>query len=65
VVGPTRTAFAKSGELHIAHQVVGDGPIDMILVPSGFGHLDRFPIGSSSSPATSSATSFRPPTCTC
>ena len=28
---PTR--YAKSGEVSIAYQVVGDGPIDVVLVP--------------------------------
>jgi len=28
------TRYARSGELHIAYQVVGDGPIDLLYVPS-------------------------------
>src|SRR5919198_5516087 len=29
---PTR--YARSGDLHIAYQVVGDGPIDLVYVPT-------------------------------
>ena len=28
-----QTRYARSGELSIAYQVVGDGPIDLVLVP--------------------------------
>jgi len=27
------TRYAKSGDVHIAYQVVGDGPFDMVFVP--------------------------------
>jgi hypothetical protein len=27
-----QTKYAKSGDLHIAYQVVGDGPIDLVLL---------------------------------
>ena len=27
------TLYARSGELHIAYQVVGDGPLDVVFVP--------------------------------
>src|SRR5579862_2223837 len=27
------TRYARSGELHIAYQVIGDGPIDLVYVP--------------------------------
>jgi len=27
------TKYAKSGDINIAYQVVGDGPIDLVLVP--------------------------------
>jgi hypothetical protein len=27
------TRFAKSGDVHIAYQVVGEGPIDLVYVP--------------------------------
>ena len=27
------TRYAKTGDLHIAYQVVGDGPVDIVFVP--------------------------------
>jgi class 3 adenylate cyclase/surfactin synthase thioesterase subunit len=32
-VNHPKTEYAKSGEIHIAYQVIGDGPLDLILVP--------------------------------
>jgi pimeloyl-ACP methyl ester carboxylesterase len=29
----TQTKYAKSGGVHIAYQIVGDGPIDLVIVP--------------------------------
>lgn len=29
----SKTEYAKSGEVHIAYQVIGNGPVDLILVP--------------------------------
>ncbi len=37
---PPRTRYARSGELSIAYQVLGDGPLDLVLVPGGLSHLD-------------------------
>ncbi len=39
---PTRpqTRYAKSGDIHIAYQVVGGGPLDLIVVPGWISHLD-------------------------
>src|SRR5207248_10884894 len=34
------TRYAKSGEVSIAYQVVGDGPNDLVLVPGFVSHLD-------------------------
>ena len=34
------TRYAKSGDVSIAYQVVGDGPIDLVLVPGFVSHLD-------------------------
>jgi hypothetical protein len=34
------TKYAKSGNLHIAYQVVGDGPNDLVLVPGWVSHVD-------------------------
>ncbi len=35
------TRYAKSGDVHIAYQVVGDGPIDLVLIPGLFTHLEH------------------------
>jgi pimeloyl-ACP methyl ester carboxylesterase len=34
------THYAQSGEVSIAYQVMGDGPIDMILVPGIISHIE-------------------------
>ncbi|MBR0798606.1 adenylate/guanylate cyclase domain-containing protein [Bradyrhizobium jicamae] len=34
------TQYAQSGEFNIAYQVMGDGPIDIILVPGIISHID-------------------------
>jgi pimeloyl-ACP methyl ester carboxylesterase len=34
------TRYAKSGDLNIAYQVVGEGPLDLVLVPGFVSHLD-------------------------
>jgi pimeloyl-ACP methyl ester carboxylesterase/class 3 adenylate cyclase/DNA-binding CsgD family transcriptional regulator len=34
------TSYARSGELSIAYQVLGDGPVDLILIPSFVSHLE-------------------------
>jgi pimeloyl-ACP methyl ester carboxylesterase len=34
------TKYAKSGGVHIAYQVVGDGPQDLLLVPGWVSHID-------------------------
>jgi class 3 adenylate cyclase len=33
------TRYAKSGDVHIAYQVVGDGPIDLVGTPGGSHHV--------------------------
>lgn len=33
------TKYAKSGEVHIAYQVIGDGPIDLVYVPGFTSHI--------------------------
>jgi class 3 adenylate cyclase len=35
-----RTRYAKSGDLNIAYQMWGDGPIDLVLVPGFATHLE-------------------------
>ena len=37
---PPETRYAKSGEINIAYQVIGDGPIDLVFVPGFISHLD-------------------------
>ena len=37
-----RTRYAKSGEVSIAFQVVGDGPLDLVFVMGWVSHLDYF-----------------------
>ena len=37
-----RTQYARSGETNIAYQVVGDGPIDLTIVPGSISHLEVF-----------------------
>ena len=34
------TRYAKSGDVNIAYQVVGHGPLDLIIVPGVISHLD-------------------------
>jgi class 3 adenylate cyclase len=36
------TRYARSGELHIAYQVVGDGPMDLIYVPSWISQVEHY-----------------------
>jgi len=36
-----RTQYAKSGDVHIAYQVVGEGPLDLILVHGWVSHLEH------------------------
>jgi pimeloyl-ACP methyl ester carboxylesterase len=34
------TQFAKNGDLSIAYQVVGDGPVDLVFVPGFMSHVE-------------------------
>jgi len=34
------TRYARSGEVHIAYQVLGDGPVDLVMVPGWVSHLE-------------------------
>jgi pimeloyl-ACP methyl ester carboxylesterase len=36
------TRYAKSGDVHIAYQVFGTGPIDLILVPGFVSHIENY-----------------------
>ena len=35
-----KTEYARSGDLHIAYQVVGSGPLDLVYVPGWVSHVD-------------------------
>jgi pimeloyl-ACP methyl ester carboxylesterase/class 3 adenylate cyclase len=37
---PPQTRYAKSGEVNIAYQIIGDGPLDLVFVPGFVSHLD-------------------------
>ena len=37
----TETRYAKSGDLRIAYQVHGDGPIDLVFAPGYLSHLEQ------------------------
>jgi pimeloyl-ACP methyl ester carboxylesterase/class 3 adenylate cyclase len=39
---PPDTRYAKSGDLRIAYQVVGDGPLDLVYVPGFVSNIDLF-----------------------
>jgi pimeloyl-ACP methyl ester carboxylesterase len=41
-VAPPATHYAQSGEVNIAYQVVGNGPIDLVFVMGWVSHLDYF-----------------------
>src|SRR5436309_4386802 len=35
------TRYARSGDIHIAYQAVGDGPVDLIWVPTWIWHSEH------------------------
>src|SRR5438067_2154868 len=37
---PPETRYARSGDVSIAYQVVGDGPFDIVFVPPGTSHVE-------------------------
>ena len=39
---PPETRYAKSGDVNIAYQVVGDGPFDLVYVPGWVSNIDLF-----------------------
>ena len=39
-MNPPETKYARSGEVSIAYQVVGDGPLDLVHIPGLLSHLD-------------------------
>jgi pimeloyl-ACP methyl ester carboxylesterase len=34
------TSYARSGDVHIAYQVIGDGPVDLVLVSGWITHVE-------------------------
>ena len=36
------TRYAKSGDVHIAYQVIGDGPLDLVYAPPWIGNMELF-----------------------
>src|SRR4029079_8128012 len=34
--------YAKSGDVHIAYRVFGDGPIDIVVVPGTMSHVELY-----------------------
>jgi class 3 adenylate cyclase len=39
---PSETRYARSGDLHIAYQVVGHGPIDLVYVPTWISQIEHY-----------------------
>jgi len=39
---PPPTRYARSGDLHIAYQVVGEGPVDLLYVPSWISQVEHY-----------------------
>jgi pimeloyl-ACP methyl ester carboxylesterase len=35
-----KTRYARSGTVHIAYQVIGSGPLDLVLVPGWFSNVE-------------------------
>jgi pimeloyl-ACP methyl ester carboxylesterase len=40
MASPPKTQYTKSGDLHIAYQVSGSGPLDLVWVPGFVSHLE-------------------------
>ena len=40
IVVPPTTRYAQSGDVSVAYQVVGDGPVDLLYIPGGISHVD-------------------------
>jgi class 3 adenylate cyclase len=40
-VDTPETRYARSGQVHIAYQVVGDSPLDLVLLPGAFSHIEH------------------------
>jgi class 3 adenylate cyclase len=42
VNAPPTTRYATNGEVHLAYQVVGEGPLDLVLIESWVHHVELF-----------------------
>lgn len=40
--GPPKTLYARSGDVNIAYQVIGDAPLDLVFVMGWVSHLEYF-----------------------
>jgi hypothetical protein len=49
--------YARSGEVHIAYRVFGDGPRDLVLIPGTLSHAEIFWEFSDSHPSLASSSS--------
>jgi hypothetical protein len=38
---PSSTKYAKSGDVHIAYQVVGAGELDLVIAPGFISHVEH------------------------
>jgi pimeloyl-ACP methyl ester carboxylesterase len=36
------THYAKSGDVHVAYQVFGNGPVDLVFVPGFVSHIENY-----------------------
>ena len=39
---PPETKYARSGDAHIAYQVIGEGDRDLVVIPGFASHLELF-----------------------
>ncbi len=39
---PSDIKYARSGDVHIAYRVFGDGPLDLVLIPGTLSHADLY-----------------------
>jgi pimeloyl-ACP methyl ester carboxylesterase len=39
---PPKTDYAKSGDVHVAYQLLGDGPVNLVFVPGFVSHVEHF-----------------------
>ncbi|MEM8885700.1 MAG: alpha/beta hydrolase [Planctomycetota bacterium] len=37
-----RTRYARSGSVHVAYQVFGDGPLNLVFVPGFISHIENY-----------------------